>query len=502
MKFRTLKYSWKNQEKKDFFFQKFCYYFVFVKKRRPVGNQIIMDYKSKWERCLAKIRANIGEERYATWFSQIVPTEFKDNLLVLQVPSSFYKDKLEDTFYPILSGAIKSEFNKDVRLSYEYYIKAGDPKARVEIQSPNHSPVLKNRLEQSITIKNAKKDDLVIDSQLNDSLSFENYCVARSNRLPYTIAEHIANHPEKPDFNPFFLYGKVGVGKTHLIQAIGIRIKERNPRAKVLFTSMRQFQNLYANATIKKQIPDFINWFQNMDAILLDDLQELSGKPGTADALFSIFNYLHQNNKKLIFTCDRPPMELDGIADRLIDRFKWGITEPLESPDYELRYKILVFKCRKNGLDLSDEIIDLIARCSNGSVRELEGIVMGLYTRSISENAPITIDLAKKVISHLVKPIERKTVNFDMIVENTAEFYRLNPDAIFSKSRLRDIADARQMIMYLCKKHTSLSSPAIGAKLNRKHATVLHGISAVADRLEFSQDLQDAVATIEKLMLG
>ena len=195
-------------------------------------------------------------------------------------------------------------------------------------------------------------------------------------------------------------------------------------------------------------------------------------------------------------------MELDGIADRLIDRFKWGITEPLENPDYELRRNILKFKASRNGLDLSEDIIDLIAKSSNGSVRELEGIVMGLYTRSISENAPITVDLAEKVISHLVKKVERKTVNFDMIVENTAEFYRLNPDAIFSKSRLRDIADARQMIMYLCKKHTGLSSPAIGAKLNRKHATVLHGISAVSDRLEVSRELQEAVSTIEKAMLG
>ena len=186
----------------------------------------------------------------------------------------------------------------------------------------------------------------------------------------------------------------------------------------------------------------------------------------------------------------------------MIDRFKWGITEPLENPDYELRRKILEFKSHRNGLDLSEEIIDMIARSATSSVRELEGIVMGLYTRSITENAPITTDLAEKVISHLVKKVEKKTVNFDMIVENTAEFYRLNPDAIFSKSRLRDIADARQMIMYLCKKHTGLSSPAIGAKLNRKHATVLHGISAITDRLEVSKELNNTVAAIEKAMLG
>lgn len=461
-----------------------------------------MDYKQKWNRCLDKIRANIGTERFDVWFSKVQVNDFSDNKLVLLVPSKFYMDKFEDDFYNVLHGAIRSEFGQGIRLAYDYYVIKDDRDSKVTIQNPEHSHLLKNRLERSVSSKPVESRSLDFDPQLNSSLNFENYCVGRSNRLPFTIAEHIANHPEKREFNPFFLYGNVGVGKTHLIQAIGIRIKERNPRANVLFTTMRQFQHLYAVATIKKEIPDFINWYQKMDVILFDDLQELSNKTGTVEVLFPIFNHLHQNNKKLVFTCDRPPMELDGIADRLIDRFKWGITEPLENPDYELRTKILKFKSQKNGLDLSDEIIDMIAKSSTNSVRELEGIVMGLYTRSITENAPITPELAERVIGHLVKKVEKKSVNFDMIVENTAEFYRLNPDSIFSKSRLRDIADARQMIMYLCKKHTGLSSPAIGAKLNRKHATVLHGISAVSERLEVSQELKDAVAAIEKSMLG
>ncbi len=461
------------------------------------------EYKLKWNKCLEKIRTNIGDERFRVWFSKVEAIDFTDNKLVLLVPSRFYMEKFEDDFYNILRSAIFAHFGQGVQLAYDYYVIDGDKNSKVAIQSPEHSHLLKNKIEQKITANRpVDQRGQVFDSQLNSTLNFENYCVGRSNKLPFTIAEHIANHPEKPDFNPFFLFGNVGVGKTHLIQAIGIRIKEKNPRARVLFVTMRQFQNLYANATIKKEIPEFINWFQSMDAILFDDLQELSNKTGTAEALFPIFNHLHQNNKKLIFTCDRPPMELDGIADRLIDRFKWGITEPLENPDYELRKSILEFKAKRNGLDLNDDIIDLIAKSSNGSVRELEGIVMGLYTRSITENCPITADLAEKVISHLVKKAEKKIVNFDMIVENTAEFYRLNPDAIFSKSRLRDIADARQMIMYLCKKHTGLSSPAIGAKLNRKHATVLHGISAITDRLEVSKELSDAVASIEKAMLG
>lgn len=469
---------------------------------RPIDK--MEEYKIKWNRCLDKIRSNLGEDRFQVWFSCAKVVSYKNNELLIQVPSYYYKQQYESTFLNLIASALRSEFGAEIQLFYTYQVIEGDKKSNVVIQSQHHAPILVNKTEQIISSKQAMvRKELIADSQLNSSLNFENYCVGRVNRLPFTIAEHIANYPEKPDFNPFFLYGSVGVGKTHLIQAIGIRIKERNPRAKVLFISMRQFQNYFQQAAvINKNIPEFINWFQGLDVILFDDLQELSGKTGTCDALFPIFQHLHQNNKKLVFTCDRPPMELDGIADRLIDRFKWGITEELEKPDYELRRKILKFKAQTNGLDLSDDIIDFIACSSTGSVRELEGIVMGLYTRSIAENAPLTVALAEKVISHFVKKVEKKAVNFDMIVENTAEFYHLNPDAIFSKSRLRDIADARQMIMYLCKKHTGLSSPAIGSKLNRKHATVLHGISAIADRLEVSKELNDAVAAIEKSMLG
>lgn len=337
------------------------------------------------------------------------------------------------------------------------------------------------------------------DPQLNPAMTFENYCQGESNKLPYTIAHYIAENPNKSDFNPFFLYGSVGVGKTHLIQAIGIRIKEKNPRARILFLPMRQFQNMYVNAVIKKEVPVFINWFQqNVDVLLLDDLQEIAGKEKTAETLFPIFNHMHHNGKQLVFTCDRPPVELDGVEDRLIDRFKWGVTEELPKPDYMLRRKILKYKAQKNGLDLSDEIIDCIASGATGSVRELEGIVMGILTRSITLNCPVTLELTKEVMRHTVKSAPSgKPVNFDMIVDATAEYFKLNPDVIFSKNRVRDIADARQIIMYLSHDLTGLSSTAIGAKLNRKHATVLHGITAVQDRIQYAKDVQEAVTAIK-----
>lgn len=462
------------------------------------------DFKIKWEKCLEIIRDNLGETKTNTWFLPAKPLNLVNNKLTLGIPSSFFYEKYEDEFYAILSSTLKKVYGPDVQLDYEISIIKNDDNSKVTLQGTKQSHAVKNRFVQSMQApspmgapdKNEKTPDF--DPQLNESLTFENYCIGESNRLPYTIAEYIANNPGKNDFNPFFLYGDVGVGKTHLIQAIGIRVKERNPNAKVLFITLRQFQNLSSNAYIHKQIPSFLNWFQKMDVLLIDDLQELSHKDGTSKVLFPIFNHLHQNGKTLVFTCDRPPMELDGIADRLIDRFKWGITERLPKPDLALKKKILHFKASKNGLSLPPEVIDLIAEQSTGSVRELEGIVMGILTRSITLNAPIDLQLAQEVMRHSIKKVEQKVINFDMIVEATAEFYRLNPDVIFSKSRVRDIADARQVIMYLCHKLTSLSSSAIGQKLNRRHATVLHGISAIEDRLPYTKELSLAIDKIEE----
>ena len=459
------------------------------------------DFKNKWAKCLQLIKDNIGQERFDAWFAETEPMSFSDNTLDLRVPSQFYVEKYEDDFINLIRAALRHVFGHDVDIAYQYSVIANDRGSDVKIEGPVHTKIIKNKLVQSYQNSPIQKREINFDPQLVSNLTFENYCVGESNRLPVTIAEFIANNPGQAEFNPFFLYGNVGVGKTHLAQAIGIRIKERNPNAKVLFVPIKQFQTLYANATMKKEIPDFINWFQQMDVILFDDLQELANKPGTAEALFPIFNHLQQNKKNLVFTCDRPPMELDGIADRLIDRFKWGVTERLPNPDYELRKKILDFKAKKNGLSLPEEVTDLIASTVNGSVREMEQIVMRILTRSIVKNAPITVELAQEAMVDVVKKVEKKSVNFDMIVEATAEHFNLSPDAIFSRSRLRDIADARQVIMFLTHKHTQLSSPAIGYKLNRKHATVLHGINSIKDRLSYSKELSDIIVAIESDLL-
>lgn len=464
-----------------------------------------MDYLGKWQKCLDIIRDNVGDEKFRMWFACAQAIGYENGILQVHLPSQFFLDHYENNFYPIISAALIKVFGSDIRLSYRVNVISGDEKSNVEFKSQPMSRLLSNKTamgsapspETAVGLSEEIKF-ADFDPQLNPRYNLENYCVGDSNRLAYTIAEYIALHPDRQEFNPFFLYGDVGVGKTHLIQAIGIKIKENYPKAKVLYVTLRRFMNQLATMTIKHKVPDFINWYQHLDVLLLDDLQELSGKKGTMDALYPIFNHLHQNGKKLIFTCDRAPGDLDGITDRLIDRFKWGITEKLPKPDYELRKQILTFKSAKNGLNLTDSIIDLIATHCTGSIRELEGIVMGILTRCITLNCPLSEDLVMEMLNRQIRQPEKKSVNFDMIVEATADHFNLNPNVIYTKSRVRDIADARQVIMYLARKHTNLSSPAIGSRLNRQHATVIHGINTVRDRLTVSKELKRLILDIEK----
>ena len=450
----------------------------------------------KWNECLELIRRSLNNDsRFDTWFGHTKAVSLRRNVLTLRLPSHFYYELYEDKFYPFLSNALMKVFGKDIRVEYEIGVVGESPEQSMK--------VTREYKKEEIPVSAAPREEQdPFDSSLNPSLTFENYCVDRSNKLPYSIAENIARQPRNSNFNPFFLYGDVGVGKTHLMQAIGLKIKERFPEKKVLFLPMREFQRLYANSVLEKKIPMFINWFMQIDVLLFDDLQELSNKTKTlSDALFPIFNHLHLTGKQLVFTCDRPPMELEGMEDRLIDRFKWGITEELKKPDTGLRKKILSFKAKKNGLFLPDNVIEFIAGSPLNSVREIEGIVLGMMTRAISLGVDIDLKLAKEVMRNSIKIRKKKTVNFDMIVEATAEKFNLNPDVIFSKSRVREVADARMMIMYLSHKLAGLTAVSIARKLNRKHPTVIHGISEIKRRIKENDEIADLAKNIESDIL-
>ncbi|MDE6638122.1 MAG: AAA family ATPase, partial [Muribaculaceae bacterium] len=260
------------------------------------------DYREKWNRCLDIIRDNVGEDRFKTWFSPARAIKYEDNKLTLALPSKFFMEEYEDRFLGLISSVLRKEFGPNVQLGYEVEVIGGDRKSALNYSSPMRSHAVDTKFMQSIQhspsdfLSSAGDKGVEVDPQLNPAMTFENYILGDSNKLPYTIAHYIAENPNKSDFNPFFLYGAVGVGKTHLIQAIGIRIKEKNPRARILFLPMRQFQNMYVNAVMNQKVPVFINWFQQeVDVLLLDDLQEIAGKAKTAETLFPIFNHMHHN---------------------------------------------------------------------------------------------------------------------------------------------------------------------------------------------------------------
>lgn len=443
----------------------------------------------------------MNADMFDTWFKPAESLGYANGVVTIGVPSEFWMQQYEGRFFPVLLSAMHKVYGDDVRLEYRYKVVSGDPESEVTVESSTPSPVLNNPVERQHRkaanpfINGVEFEE--IDSQLNPVYNFENYCVGDSNKLPFTIAEYIGNNPGKTDFNPFFLYGATGVGKTHLIQAIGIRVKERYPKARVLYLTSRIFENQYGNAVREKRINDFVNFYQSIDVLLIDDIQELSGKAGTQNAFFPIFSYLHQRGRLLIMTSDRAPVDLDGMMDRLQNRFKWGVTEQLQAPDLNLRKEILRCKARKNGLALGEDVIDVIAENVTDSIRELEGVVLSLLTRATILNQPITVELARMVMQQAVR-ITKKKINFDMIVEATASAYNIDTDIIFSKNRVRDVSDARQVIMYLANKHTDLSSTSIGNKLARSHATVLHGISVVKERMAVEPSLADSIDEIER----
>ncbi len=461
------------------------------------------DHRTLWQQCLNIISGKLPEKVFNTWFTPAESLAYADGKVSIGVPSESFVALYEsDEYYDALRDALRSVYGPGVKIEYTYNVVSTDPTSAVTIESSTPSTGVNNVRQDVSKPRNKPRHEHegvvyeAVESQLNPVYNFENYCVGDSNRLAYTIAENLGSNPGNTVFNPFFLYGKTGVGKTHLVQAVGIRVKEKFPRARVLYTTSRTFENQYGIAVRDKKVNEFINYYQGIDVLLIDDIQELSGKAGTQNAFYPIFNYLHQKGKILVMTSDRPPVELDGIMDRLISRFKWGVIEVLPTPDLELRKQILRRKSAKNGLNLSQDVIDVIAAHVTDSVRELEGVVISLITRATLLNQEITPELAQIVMQSAVKLSKRK-INFDMIVEATASHFNIDVDVIFSRSRLRDINDARQMIMYLAHRLTDLSSKSIGYKLNRTHVTVLHGIKSVADRIAVSPAAAQAASEIE-----
>ena len=459
----------------------------------------------QWNRCLDVIKANLPAEQYNAWFAPIVAVDYdpESNRVTLKAPSQFFVEKLEGQYINILKLALKREFGENVKLVYKYNVVRNDDASAVEQQEDNSSVKLKQELKirKPRVVNPFEREDTPedIDPQLNPRYTFENYCSSMSNKLAVSVADAIATHPDVKTYNPFFIFGSTGVGKTHLLQAIGIKLKENNPRMRVLYVSSRVFESQYTTAVIQKKVNDFIKFYESIDVLLLDDIQEFAGKEKTQNTFFHIFNFLHQHQRQLVMSSDCRPSDLDGMLPRLISRFKWGMTVELEKPDYELRRKFLALKAAQDGLNIAGDVLDFIASQVTDSVRELEGVMVALLAHATMLNQDITIELARSVIGNTVKVTQRQ-LTFELIAETVADYYNLPTDLIYGKSRKREISDARQLVMYLAKKEAQMSSPSIGAKLDRTHATVLHACTQIEQRMsiekDFSREVQDVTARL------
>ncbi len=452
-----------------------------------------------WKKCLEILQDNLDTEQFNAWFAPIVAVSYDDDKLTLKLPSQYFVQQIEQNFFQLFSAVLRRVYGQSVKLFYTYNIIEDTPSSSVTIEHENTStkltsPLFKQQQQVANPFAPVEMDD--IDPQLNPRYTFENYCGSMSNKLAVSVGKAIAEDPNCKTFNPMFVFGPTGVGKTHLIQAIGIKIKELRPRTRVLYTTSRIFELQYTTAVKKNKVNDFISFYQSIDVLILDDIQELAGKQATQNAFFHIFNHLHQNQKQLIMSSDCRPSDMDGMVPRLISRFKWGMTVELYKPDYELRRGVLKMKASQDGLSLDDEVIDFIAQNVTESVRDLEGIVVALLAHATMLNQDINLELARSVVGNTVN-VNKKQMSFELITETVSRFYNIDEELIYGKSRKREISDARQLVMFLTKKNTQMSSTNIGQKLNRDHATVLHACKQIEQRLSIEKKFRHEVEMIE-----
>lgn len=465
-------------------------------------------YIGMWNKCLQIIRDNLPEEQYKTWFAPTRVKDYSDDTLVLQVPTQFYAEQLDSHYLNLMSSALHRVFGERIRLKYSFNVKKGDPHSNITEEEPhktnvfNRKPVFSQPDNGPINPFAAQERLLhdVLDPQLNPTYTFENYCESKSNNVAFAIAYEVATKPQLQTFNPLFVFGPTGVGKTHLIQAVGIKMKECRPESRVLYISARTFESQFTTAVKNNTVNDFINFYESIDMLIVDDVQEFARKTATQNTFFHIFNHLHNKQRHLILSSDCPPSELDGMEARLLSRFKWGTTVELSRPDLELRKSVFLKKAHQAGVNVPMEIVDYVAENVVDNVRELEGVFASLIAYATVLNQPLSLDLARNVLSNSVK-INKKQITFDLIAETVCSQYTISTDLLYSKTRKREVADSRQLVMALAKKYTKMSSPAIGAKLNRNHATVLYACKAVEERLSVDKDFRNLVARVEQAIL-
>ena len=456
-------------------------------------------HKALWEECLHLIEANVSEQQYKTWFAPIVFESYSETeqTLLVQVPSPYVYEYLEQYYVGLLSKVLARVFGTSVKLTYRIVTVKAQHNVTTTVESDGPSEIQ----QPQGTNKAPTTLDAATPQQLNPQLdakkTFQNFIEGDSNKLPRTVGLSIAEHPGKSTFNPFFIYGPSGCGKTHLINAIGVRCKETYPQKRVLYVSARLFQVQFTDSVRHNTTNDFINFYQSIDVLIVDDIQEWMNSPKTLDTFFHIFNHLFRMGRQIILASDRPPVDLQGMKDRLLTRFACGLIAELEKPNVQLCKDILIAKCRRDGLKIPADVIQYIAETANGSVRDLEGVVNSLMAYSIVYNTNVDMRLAERIIKRAVK-VDNHPLTIDEILEKVCRHYNVEQRQVFSKSRKRDYVQVRQVSMYLAQKYTKMPAGRIGQLIgNRDHSTVIHSCNAVEQRLKVDLAFQAELSSIE-----
>ena len=456
------------------------------------------------------IKDNVPAISFRTWFEPIIPIKVEKNVLTIQVPSPFFYEYLEEQYIDILRKTLRTELGTDAKLEYsvimENNVYSNATPYTVKLPT-NDRKELSNKplplpLDDQKTIKNPfiipGIQKLHVDPQLNSSNNFNNFIEGECNRLARSAGYAVANNPGKTAFNPLFLFEASGLGKSHLAQAIGIEVKERYPDKVVLYVNGNKFHTQFVEAILNNNRNDFVHFYQMIDVLIIDDVHEFAGKEKTQDIFFHIFNHLHQNSKQLILTSDKSPVDLQGMEQRLLSRFKWGLSADLQIPDYETRIAILKKKVYNDGIVLPDEVVEYIASHISTNIRELEGALISLLAQSTLNKKEITLDLARKMIDRLVKNTKRE-LSIDYIQKVVCDFFNMPHDVINSKTRKREIVQARQIAMFFAKNLTKSSLATIGSQIGGKdHATVLHACKTVNNLMDTDKRFRGFIEDIEK----
>ena len=458
--------------------------------------------KALWDNSLLLIKDSVTEQQYNTWFKPIVFESYKPSTktLLVQVPSPFVYEYLEQNFVDLLSKVLHRNFGEGIRLTYRV-VTDKEHKLSQDIEAdPDDADMAKQtreRAQQTAAQPAAPQQQEDIDTQLDPKLTFNNYMEGDSNKLPRSVGLSIAEHPNTTQFNPMFIYGPSGSGKTHLVNAIGLKAKQMYPQKRVLYVSARLFQVQFTDSLLKKRINDFINFYQSIDVLIVDDIQEWATATSTLDTFFHIFNHLFRNGKQIILASDRPPVDLQGMKDRLLTRFSCGLIAEMEKPNVELCVDILKNKCRRDGLKIPEDVIRYIAETARGSVRDLQGVINSLLAYSVVYNCNVDMHLAERVIKRAVK-VDNHPLTVDDILEKVCNHFNVTQQNVFSRSRKREYVLVRQVSMYLAQKYTKMPASRIGQLIgNRDHSTVIHSCSTIEKRLKIDKDFQNEMTEIE-----